>query len=341
MKDNEMKKNPSCVYLGEKVDKDKETYDCRFYGQCILGRGDQKIVGCRKCKKKLHLDHPEFPSKWQDPLIILDRNRDRTESLRGLLAGASVFLIAGGPSANEVPLELLSRRGIWSMAVNNMAAHHRFRPQAFVCSDPPKKFSHDIWLDPGIMKFTPTAKMSGMRSRLRRKLPSGEFERLDRKVPQCPNVWGFRRNSWLTPDNDFFLSDGACWGNQNAGVERTGQNKTVCTPLCGIRLLKHLGASIIYLVGFDFRMSPTYGYAFDQGRTLEASLSNNEHFENVNRWLCEMQEGGVFKQFGLQIFNTNQTSNLRAFPHVPFDRAIEEAQGIVSDKPDTLQWYEK
>lgn len=332
-----------CAYLADETDKregDLPVYTCRRHGQCLLAGESTTHPVCTTCKDRLSLDDPEFPSKWLDPLTILDHTRAPTTALRNVLAGASVFLIGGGPSANELPLEQLSRRGIWSLAVNNSAGHPRIRPQAFVCSDPPSKFSHSIWLDPAVMKFAPTPKMSGGRAKLRQKV-NGEFKPLNRTINDCPNVWGFQRHSWLTPDDQFFLTDGACWGNHKSGSERTGQPRTVCTMLLGLRILRHLGAKRVYLVGVDFRMAPTYGYSFAQERDQGASDSNNAQFTVVNEWLVKMVEGGVFERFGMQVFNCFEWSGLRAFPYVPFEEAVAEAKGIVEDVPDLAGWYQK
>lgn len=311
-----------CVYLGES-------------DRCYL----HERVCSGSCRNRLQLDDPGLVSKWSDPLLVTDRNRKRVSCLKDLLAGASAFLVCGGPSASRLPLESLVQRGIWSLAVNNMGGHPRFRPSAFVCADPPKKFSSSIWMDPGIMKFVPTIKLKGSRANLRIKR-NGEFGKLERRTYKCPNVWGFQRHSWMSPDHRFFTSDGACWGNHKAGSGKTGQPRTVCTMLLGIRLLKYLGAKRTYLVGADFMMAPDYGYAFDQKRTPEASGSNNHQFSIVNRWLCEMQQNGTFARFGMEVFNCFQQSGLRAFPFVPFEQALADCRGEVEEKPDLAGWYE-
>lgn len=307
-------------------------------GDCLL-RGTQN-VDCSGCSDLLQLTDKDFHSKWQDPLVILDRHRNQTSSLRHLLVGGSAFLLLGGPSSNALPLELLARRGVWSLAVNNMAGHPRVRPQAFICADPPSKFSHSIWLDPGIMKFVPTPKLSGYRSYLRKKV-NGSFSDLGKSVLQCPNVWAFQRWSWLWPDERFFLTDGACWGNQDKCLAMTKQPKTVSTMLLGIRMLYYLGARRIYLVGADFNMSPTNGYSFGQGRDAGASASNNHLFEVVNHWLCTMSSNKTFDKMGVKIFNCYERSGLRAFGFAPFEAAIEEAVGSVEACPDLSEWYEK
>jgi len=223
-----------------------------------------------------------FSEEYIDPLIIVDRHQERTESLRGLLSGIPTFLVCGGPSAKELDLSKIEAKGIWSMAVNNMAGH--FSPSSFVCSDPPSKFHNGIWQDPRVMKIIPIPKMKSRRGRLRKKV-DGKIEPLMKpdgnqmSTSDCPNLWGFERRSWMAPDDTFFLEDSAAWGNHNAGVDRTGESKTVCTMLLAIRLLYYLGSRRIYLVGVDFNMDQNANlkdnYAFGQNRDQGACSSNN------------------------------------------------------------------
>ena len=338
-----------CVYLGESLGLEKceqPAYRCNLLDcHIVKGVGNRTVPGCSSCKKRLMQQDEKL---IVDCLEIIDRRRKRVDSLRDLLAGQSVFLACSGPSANLLPLEKLNKRGVWTMAVNNMAGHSKFRPQAFVCSDPPLKFSHSIWLDPQIMKFIPTPKMNGSRAKLKRKIGPAKFERLETTASDCPNIWGFRRESWLTPDDQFFLATGACWGNQNAGVKRTGQPKTVNTMFLAMRLLRYLGAKRVFMIGCDFRMSAEYGYAFPQSIAHKRSRDkskpvgwDNGQYAVANGWLCEMQQKGVFKRFGIEFFNCFQESSLRAFPFVPFEQALVECQGLVEDEPDLSEWYEK
>jgi len=123
-------------------------------------------------------------------------------------------------------------------------------------------------------------------------------------------------------------------------VQRTGQPKSVCTMLLGLRVLYYLGARRVYLLGVDFRMSPDYGYSFNHARDEGASAGNNNIYAVVNRWLCEMQEKGVFDRFGLTVLNCYQNSGLRAFPHCPFEDAVKDAVGIIEEIPDLSHWYD-
>jgi len=339
----------NCIYLREPVGIVKcgqPVHNCRLLGcHVVKGVGNRTVPGCSTCSKKLTKEDEKYSI---DPLEVIDRRRGRTDALRGLLGGRSVFLACSGPCANLLPLEQLNRRGIWTMSVNNMAGHSQFRPQAFVCSDPPLKFSHSIWLDPQIMKFVPTPKLNGSRAALKKKVGPGKFEQMGLRVSDCPNVWGFRRESWLTPDDEFFISSGACWGNQNAGVKRTGLQKVVNTMFLAMRLVHYLGAYRVFLIGCDFRMGSDYGYAFPQAIEHKRPEAKNkwERWDNsqyavANEWLCQMQRDGVFQRFGIEFYNCFQGSSLRAFPYVPFEQAIVECQGDVEDKPDLSEWYEK
>ena len=285
---------------------------------------------------------------FEDPLQVVDRLRNVNHSLRNMLAGRPTFLVVGGPSAKELPLYKLKQRGIWSMAVNNMAGF--FWPNAFVCSDPPSKFHNGIWQDPTIMKFVPLPKLSGRRSHLRQKI-GNEFSGLKINndtvtVNECPNIWGFSRRSWLAPDSTFFTEPEAAWGNHDAGTERTGRPKTVCTMFLAIRLLYYLGSRTIYLVGCDWRMDPLAplngNYAFGEARDGSAVTSNNDQYQIAGKWLEEMQNNGTFKKFGLSLYNCYQYSGLRAFPYVPFTHAVADTLKDFPKEPfDLTDWYKK
>lgn len=331
----------SCIYRGNQSGEQagQPLYPCQLYGQCAMTHLDG-LPACDSCLARLPPDAADLAVKWLDPLSLIDGTRAPTHALRGFLRGGSAFLLCGGPSIKWLPLETLNRRGCWTMAVNNVAGG-RLRPQAFVCSDPPLKFSHCIWRDPAIMKFVPSIKLKRKgKGTLRRKLADGTFVNMEGGTISCPNTWGFLRRSWMKPDSSFFTTNDAAWGNHNDGVQATGEDKTVCTMLLGLRLLRYLGARRIFLLGADFYMQPGDGYGFAQQRTLAAAASNNAQFATVNAWLCRMQTAGVFKRFGVDIYNCYQTSSLRAFPYVSFGEAVEVACAGIEAVPDLAGWYE-
>lgn len=321
----------------------KTVHECLIYRRCTNEKSSQpEIPACTSCSTKLELTDTNLERRFQDNLLILDRFGKPTQSIRNMV-GPTAFLVCGGPSTKSLNLSLMNQRGIWSLAVNNMAGS--FWPNAFICADPPQKFHNGIWLDPTIMKFVPTPKMRGGRSNLREKV-GDEFLKIKSQVSDCPNIWGFERRSWLRPDESFFTEPSAAWGNHDAGVFQTGQPKTVCTMLLAIRVLYHLGARRIYLVGADFTMDPSANlrgnYAFGEARDEDAIKSNNQQYQVVNQWLVEFVKNGTFKKFGLELFNTNPYSHLRAFAHVPFEFAIRDALTGFPQQPfDLTDWYKK
>lgn len=299
--------------------------------------------------------------EFHDPLTLwrveTSDGDNQPTSLRNMLRGSEgAFLVAGGPSLKAMDYSRIAERGVWSLGINNVSGMAPVR--AHVSSDPPAKFHHGIWLDPSILKFSPRQKMGTKeKSRIRIKQGDGTFVS-ERPIRDCPNVFAFDRRSWLACDDTFFTDPQAAWGNHDSGVAATGEPKTVCTLLLGIRLLYYLGVRRIFLLGVDFKMEPgscigmitergeenvpTFdgGYAFGQGRTVDNCLSNQEHFVVVNDWLVRLRP--TFEKFGLKVFNCNPYSGLRAFDHVPFTTALEICRGRVPVEPfDLAGWYEK
>lgn len=342
-----------CVYLNEPTGRSlpsgEPVHACQVHHECVQVGGGPDIAACDTCKQNLEISAPEFSKQWMDPLLVFDRHQESAGVLRNLLMGRAVFLACGGPSANDLPLERLYERGTWTMAVNNMGGHSRFRPQAFVCTDPPSKFSSAIWLDPAIMKFVPTPKLLKGRRNIRRKV-NGVFEQLilngrEIRTVECPNVWGVARRKWLAIDDTFFLDSEAPAGNFNDGVRLTGEPKTICTMLFAMRILRYLGASKVFLIGADFGMDPTKGetenYAFGEVRTPGNCWDNNRQYVIVNDWLCRLQQQETFTRFGIEFYNCNQFSGLRAFPYVSFQQAMEIVTEGVDKAPDLKGWYVK
>lgn len=336
-----------CIYLAEQLNNkvgDWQTYACRLLSRCTLESNNVGVAACADCKDRLTLDGPDLAEKFLDPLVVTDSRKTPTHALRGMLAGGPAFLVCGGPSVKLIDYNRLNDRGIFSLGVNNVAG--MVPVNAFTCSDPPQKFHWGIFADPRIMKFLPIPKLGGGKNRgqLRIKHPDGTFQWLGKCAKDCPNVWGYERRSWMMPDHTFFTEPHAAWGNQQAGVDRCDQPKTACTMLLGFRLLYYLGARTIFLLGADFEMKPDAGlhenYAFGQARDADAIASNNRQFRIASDWLQQLRP--VFERFGLQCFNCNPHSGLRAFDHVPFGEALKLCRGTIPSEPfDLSLWYEK
>ncbi len=331
-----------CIYLGKEVDTGSvdQVYECKLYGTCTLKGQATETRSCIQCTKYTTLEGA--PHEFHDPLRITDREGNRVDSLRNMLRGGAAFLVCGGPSIQNIKYRELSKRGVFSLGVNNVCGY--VPVSAFVCSDPPEKFHNGIFLDPKIIKFLPTPKLTHKnRGRLRQK-KDGKFYYLKKRTADCPNVWGFERRSWLKPDFSWFTETSAAWGNHNAGVEKTGEPKTVNTMFLGLRVLQYLGAKHIFLLGADFYMNPALGktdnYVFKEERDQGACSSNNNQYVNANNWFKQLRP--VFEEFGYYTYNCNQFSRLEAFDYVPFDSALQCVQGPVPDEPFDLNgWYAK
>lgn len=332
----------ACMHLRDYLGND--TWKCSVHGQCQLTQIQPNKPTCLDCSQFVAIEASpkEIRKKWVDSLGITTSHNKPTDSLRGLLKGRGAFLVLGGPSAKSLPLERLQERGIFSMGVNNVAAS--VRVNSFVCADPPSKFHNGIWTDPSVMKFIPNVKLRKKLGAIREKMPNGEFRETGQFVMDCPNVWGFRRRSWLSPDISWFLDDEAAWGNHNKGCVRTGEPKTAGTILLALRLLQYLEARVVFLVGCDFWMNPIAGltenYAFAENRNADAVRSNNDQYKILNNWLVQLRP--VFEHFGFFTFNCYQHSRLSAFDYVPFDTALEIVRGNCPIEPyDCRRWYEK
>lgn len=285
-----------------------------------------------------------FKLEHIDPLVVFDRRLEQTHALRDMLAGTPSFLVGGGPSANELPMADLARRGVFSLGINNVAAH--FPVSAFTFSDPPGKFHDGIWLDPKIMKFCPIPKLTReYRGDLRTRGPSGfetlQFDGVEWHTQDCPNVWGFGRRGWWQYDQTFFTDAEATWGNNKGGNLKTQNPRVLCTMLLGLRILYYLGSRDIFLIGVDFRMEHGKEYSFGESKHPGAAMSNNGQFAVVNTGLCKMAAAGIFEEFGLRVYNCNQRSGLRAFPYVPFDVAMSYVLKRFPKSFELSDWYSK
>ena len=96
----------------------------------------------------------------------------------GLYQDQTVFLLGGSPSLAKMPLELLRKPGVVTLAVNNVPCIFE-RPNLWVCADKPPCFSPHIYASPDILKFTSIGRCNAV---------VGET---DKKIHQFPSMFFF------------------------------------------------------------------------------------------------------------------------------------------------------
>lgn len=298
----------------------------------------------RKARRRKRWSPPlhEFPPN-EDPLYWTDRNKQPIgHILRDLWRPNAGFLVCGGPSLRELDLGFLRERGIVSLGVNNVSGYAPVRAMTF--SDPPEKFHHGVFFDPAIMKLVPIPKLP---KRVRAKKPDGTFSFTSLRVMDCPNVWGYRRNSTWDPET-FLTNEEASWGNGKHGAEQNGRERILFTFFLGLRLLHYLGCRQVFMLGVDFAMSPSdgsggSGYAFNEQRSQGAAQGNNSSYRKANAMCAELRP--IFEAADYHVYNCNPQSRLTAFDYLPLDEAQAIARGLVPPEPwpeDALWgWYAK
>lgn len=238
-------------------------------------------------------------------------------NIHGLLNGCSVFLIAGGPSFNNVDRSLLDQPGCLTMGINN--SPKTFRPDIWTSVDDPSHFLQSIWLDPKIMKFARSE---------HRKATLFESEtriQTDITTEECPNVVFYESD--LNFRVSSFLGDNCVsWGNNGSG----GGGRSVM--LAAFKTLYHLGAGHVFLLGVDFQMSGDYAYHFPQERSNRSVEGNRKTYKILSDRFDKLQP--LFETGGFHVWNCNLDSKLKSFPFIPFEEAVKFAASRMPTSPD-------
>lgn len=271
------------------------------------------------------------------------------------------FVVLAGPSLRQLDLSLLSRRGIWTIGVNNSPAI--VRTNAWTIVDPPRKFHNAIWRDPAVLKIVPArffdrtlrekvgcgggddeatggqsdgpAAAATAQSTLRDLIGA---DRHPAKVRHMPNIIGYLRNANYRPE-EFVSEPTINWGNSDKSARRNGRERCLNVMPAVIKIAYSLGFRDVYLLGCDFRMSDECPYAFQQTKCPGGVRGNNNAYSILNRWFADLRPR--FEAAGLRVMNCNAASGLTVFDHVPYRKAIEAATvGIPQEPLDTNGWYE-
>lgn len=220
----------------------------------------------------------------------------RTVDLQDIYTGQTAMLIGGAPSLKEQPLDLLAKRGVLTMAINNAAIH--FQPMLWVSADRPECYEPRILLDPRIMKF-------GILSHAEVQLDD-RYRKL--KYHQMPNQYFY-----IPEDNvpwDEYLAPRRCvpWYNNSLFV--------------GIHILYRLGVRRIILGGSDFGCGPNgemYAHTTKLG-DLEHKW-NSDLYNSLAHELRRLKP--VFDKAGLSFYDCSVNSRIsQVYPHLTMEEAI-------------------
>ncbi len=259
--------------------------------------------------------------------VVFNHNDEPSDGLKGMFAGATCFLVCGGPSVSGLDLSLLNQRGIVVASVNQIAATH-VRPMVWIACDPPHQFSETIWRDPGVMKFVKRKYLHDYNTHQDRNpirtwdATRMEFVKSDTLPRHCPNVWGYQHTKGWNAET-FLTNELPSWGVNSADIDPDNKGRHETVMLVSLWMLYWLGFRRIYLVGCDFKMNERKPYAFDQSYTGANVSRNNSLYAWINRRFCEAQP--YFLQAGYIVINANPQSKLKAFPKVSFEEAVASA----------------
>lgn len=273
-----------------------------------------------------------------DPLTCYTRyGSGDPATLHDIWRNCSAFMVCGGPSLKTLDLGILQARGVVSLGINNAAGYAR--TDAVTFSDPTQKFHSGILHDPKVMKFVPTPRLGDL---VRYKTPDG-FKFTENQLRHMPNVWAYDRDSEMVPANFLTTPSASCGRNRN-GVEKLGGPKIIFTFFLGLRILHYFGVRQVFLLGCDFGMDASRGeignYAFDEIRRPDAIKANENIYQTGAYYLNQLKP--VFDAAGFRVYNCNPVSQLKVFPHVPFDEASEVCRNGIPREPfDLTGWYDK
>ena len=302
--------------------------------------------------------------------VVMDRY-NREARVADLYKGASCFLILGGPSLKMLKLDLLRRRGVLIMSVNNCPAAlpEGLRPHLWLHTDPTGKFHDSIWRDPSILKFSPlngwnTCYVPGAKNKDGQQKKNGirrrtvvtpgnadgpGFEGLEPgiRARDMPAVFGYERNTAFDLQHWLF-EPSINRGNdkEHAFGEKKGQPvgkpngwpNVINTMFAAVRLAFYLGIARLYLVGADFAMDHAQPYAFDHGKSEGGVNANNHAYAKMATMFTALRP--LFDEAGFEVLNCTPNSGLWAFDYLPLEDAVAAATDGFEETLDARGWYE-
>lgn len=292
--------------------------------------------------------------------VVVDRC-DRNAGVADLYRGASCFLVCGGPSLKTLNLELLRKRGVLIMSMNNCPAGlpEGIRPHIWIHTDPTGKFHDSIWRDPAVLKFAAVnrwnsvyvpgktnkdgdQKLDGIR---KRRADGQGFEALAGGIRaiDMPGVLGYQRNANFDPAHWLF-EPSFNFGNDKQHAEGlkghrpNGWDNVINTMFTAVRLAFYLGIAKLYLVGADFTMDANEPYAFDQGKSEGGCNGCNHAYAKMATMFTALRPS--FEEAGFEVINCTPNSGLWAFDYLPLEDAIAAATDGFEEVLNGKGWYD-
>lgn len=203
----------------------------------------------------------------------------------------------------------LLRSDTLTMSLNN--AHITFKSDLWLGVDHPNYFRRAMWMDASIEKYT-------LRANANRCVAGKPL----RKTKACPNVYYYRRNAWFTGEQMYAPHDPAIWDNSPGSGYRT-------SIIDALRVLYLLGIRCIFLLGVDFYQAGEHSYHCLQKTTPSSRKRNNLMYQKLAIRLTNLRP--LMEQAGLQVFNCNKNSRLKAFDYLSVAEAISMASSNCTD----------
>lgn len=273
--------------------------------------------------------------EYRQPLPMIFTRESSQVNLIGHYRGRAAFMICNGPSlvSGRYDLTLLKKPGVITYGINN--GPKTVRPNFWTCVDDPKRFLKSIWLDPTICKIVPHAHaekpLFDSEKWTDLEMPSLLTNKMQRVlVGDCPNVLYFHRNSKFMADR-FLEEDTINWGN----AAEYGGGRSVMLPT--LRMLHLLGFRKVFMLGADFKMSENYTYHFDEQRNKGAVRGNMSTYDRMkNEYFPALKP--IFDEEGFEVYNCTEGSELKTFPFVKYEDAIQYCMEPLGDLVNERTW---
>jgi hypothetical protein len=222
------------------------------------------------------------------------------------------------------------------MGVNN--GWSIFRPNLWVCVDPPGVFLDEGWKDPYIYKFILQGRLS---DHIYEKQADGEFKDSGLMASDMNCVIGYPGNTNFDPQ--VFLAESSVnYGMNGKKTDILGNTGSRSVLLAAIKMAYYLGFRRIYIIGADFHMTPKKPYAFAQSKDAKACKANNETYRILNSRLSALRP--YLEEAGLTVYNcSGKDSRLDAFDRMSLEEAValEAAEFKAPLDASTEGWYRK